>query len=122
MTPDALVDLCLSLPQAVETFPFGEETSVFKTSGNGKIFALAALAGDPLTVSLKCDPEESRALREEFPAWITPGYHLNKKHWITIVLDGHVPRELVEELLRDSHALVRPRVPRAQQRPNVDET
>ena len=122
MTPDALVDLCLSLPQAVETFPFGEETSVFKTSGNGKIFALAALASEPLTVSLKCDPEESRALREEFPLWITPGYHLNKKHWITIVLDGQVPAELVEQLLRDSHALVRPRVPRTQHRPNVAET
>ena len=113
MTPDALVDFCLSLPQAVETFPFGEETSVFKTSGNGKIFALSALAGDPLTVSLKCDPEESRALREEFPQRITPGYHLNKKHWVTILLDGHVPSDLVEQLLRDSHALVRPRVPRA---------
>ena len=113
MTPDALVDLCLSLPQVIETFPFGEETSVFKTCGNGKIFALTALASEPLTVSLKCNPEEARALREEFPHWITPGYHLNKKHWITIVLDGHVPVELVEQLLRDSHALVRPRVPRA---------
>ncbi|MDJ0324851.1 MmcQ/YjbR family DNA-binding protein [Cryobacterium sp. PH31-AA6] len=113
MTPDALVEFCLSLPQAVETFPFGAETSVFKTQGNGKIFALSALAGDPLTVSLKCDPEESRALREEFPDRITPGYHLNKKHWITVVLDGQVEDALVEQLLRDSHALVRPRVPRA---------
>jgi predicted DNA-binding protein (MmcQ/YjbR family) len=113
MTPDALVEFCLSLPQATETFPFGEETSVFKTSGNGKIFALSALAGEPLSVSLKCDPEESRALREEFPGHITPGYHLNKKHWITIVLDGFVDEELVRQLLRDSHALVRPTVPRA---------
>jgi len=113
MTPDALVEFCLSLPQAVETFPFGVETSVFKTQGNGKIFALSALAGEPLTVSLKCDPEESRALREEFPDRITPGYHLNKKHWITVVLDGQVEDALVEQLLRDSHALVRPRVPRA---------
>lgn len=112
MTPDALVAFCLSLPQAIETFPFGEETSVFKTSGNGKIFALTALAGEPLTVTLKCDPEESRALREEFPEQITPGYHLNKKHWITIVLGGDVEDELVEQLLRDSHALVRPKVPR----------
>jgi len=112
MTPDSLLEFCLSLPQATETFPFGEETSVFKTSGNGKIFALAALAGEPLTVSLKCDPEESRALREEFPEQITPGYHLNKKHWITIVLGGDVDDELVRQLLRDSHALVRPKVPR----------
>ena len=131
MTPDALADLCLSLPQAVETFPFGEETSVFKTSGNGKIFALTALSGDPFTVSLKCDPAESRALREEFSAHIAPGYHLNKKHWITIVLGGAapntsvpgvggqgegVPDEFVEQLVRDSHALVRPPVPRASAR------
>ncbi|WP_022883788.1 MmcQ/YjbR family DNA-binding protein [Glaciibacter superstes] len=112
MTPDALVEFCLSLPQATESFPFGEETSVFKTSGNGKIFALSALGSRSFSVSLKCDPEEGRALREEFPQHITPGYHLNKKHWITIVLDGFVEEELVEQLLRDSHALVRPRVPR----------
>jgi len=113
MTPDALVEFCLSLPQTTETFPFGPETSVFKTSGNGKIFALSALAGEPLSVSLKCDPEESRALREEFPQHITPGYHLNKKHWITVVLDGGVDDDLVRQLLHDSHALVRPKVPRA---------
>lgn len=112
MTPDAFVEFCLSLPQVIETFPFGEETSVFKTSGDGKIFALSALADEPLTISLKCDPEESRALREEFPQQITPGYHLNKKHWITIVPGGKVNDELVEQLLRDSHALVRPKVPR----------
>lgn len=112
MTPDGLVDFCLGLPQATETFPFGPETSVFKTSGNGKIFALSALAGEPFSVSLKCDPEESRALREEFAQHITPGYHLNKKHWITVVLDGFNDDDLVEHLLRDSHALVRPRVPR----------
>ncbi|TFC99501.1 MmcQ/YjbR family DNA-binding protein [Cryobacterium sinapicolor] len=115
MTPDALADFCLSLPQAIETFPFGEETSVFKTSGNGKIFALSALAGEPFTVSLKCDPDESRALREEFPKQITPGYHLNKKHWITIMLDEHLDDALVEQLLRDSHALVRPKTPRARE-------
>lgn len=122
MTPDALRGFCLSLPQAVETFPFGPETSVFKTSGNGKIFALSALAGEPFSVSLKCDPEDGKALREEFPQQITPGYHLNKKHWITILLEGvgddaahreaRVDDELVEQLLRESHALVRPKVPR----------
>lgn len=112
MTPDALAEFCLLLPQAIETFPFDEETSVFKTSGNGKIFALSALASEPLSVSLKCDPDESEALRAEYPQ-ITPGYHLNKRHWITIVLDGHVPDDLVEELIRASHALVRPKAPPA---------
>jgi predicted DNA-binding protein (MmcQ/YjbR family) len=112
MTPDSLRDFCLALPQATETFPFGEETSVFKTSGNGRVFALSRLARDPLSVSLKVDPEDSIALRAEFPQ-ITPGYHLNKKHWITVVVDGVVPDELVEALLRGSHDLVRPRIPRA---------
>jgi predicted DNA-binding protein (MmcQ/YjbR family) len=111
MNSDALQDFCLALPQAIETFPFGFETSVFKTSGNDKIFALSALDEEPLTVSLKLDPEESLALQAEY-AQITPGYHLNKKHWVTIVLDGKVPDDLVERLLRESHGLVRPKVPR----------
>ena len=111
MTPDALLEFCLSLPQAVETFPFGEETSVFRTSGNDKIFALSSLGSEPLKVSLKCDPEDGEALRAEFPQ-ITPGYHLNKRHWITVVLDGHVPDALVEQLIRGSHALVQPKMPR----------
>ena len=118
MTPDQLASFCLSLPQAIETYPFGEQTTVFKTSGAdrngaGKIFALSVLDAEPFTVSLKCDPEEGKALREEFPTHITPGYHLNKKHWLTIVLDGTLDDALIEQLVRDSHALVRPKVPRA---------
>jgi predicted DNA-binding protein (MmcQ/YjbR family) len=114
MTPADLREYCLALPQATETFPFNEGLSVFKTSGNGKVFALSALSDQPFSVSLKCDPEDSIALREEFPA-ITPGYHLNKRHWITIVLDAGVPDELVEQLISGSHDLVRPRVARSQQ-------
>jgi predicted DNA-binding protein (MmcQ/YjbR family) len=112
MTPDELRELCLTLPQAIETFPFGEETSVFKTSGNDKLFAVCALDAEPLSATLKCDPEESLALQEEF-SQITPGYHMNKKHWITVVLDSVIPDDLVEQLVRGSHALVRPRVPRS---------
>ena len=111
MTPEQLTEVCLALPQAFESFPFGEDTSVFKTSGNGKVFALSSLGTSPLSVSLKVDPEDSIALREQY-AGITPGYHLNKKHWISIALDGSVPDDLVEELIRGSHALVRPKVPR----------
>ena len=111
VTPADLKDFCLSLEQAIETFPFDEETSVFKTSGNNKVFALTALASSPLTVALKVDPEDSVALRAEFPQ-ITPGYHLNKKHWITILIDGAVPDDLIEDLLRGSHDLVRPKRPR----------
>jgi predicted DNA-binding protein (MmcQ/YjbR family) len=111
MSPDELRDVCLGLPQAEETFPFDFETSVFKTSGNGRIFALSALADVPLTVSLKVDPEEGLSLRAQYPQ-ITPGYHLNKKHWITIDLVAGVPDTLVEQLIHDSHALVRPKAPR----------
>ena len=118
MTPDALREFCLSLPQATETFPFDEDNSVFKTSGNNKIFAISHLTAVPLTISLKCDPEDSIALRAEFPD-IVPGYHLNKKHWITVVVGAGVPDELVEDLIRGSHDLVRPRVPRAR---NVADT
>ena len=110
MTPDELRELCLALPQATETFPFDDENSVFKTSGNNKIFAISHLADKPLRISVKVDPEDSIALQAEFPQ-ITPGYHLNKKHWITIVVDG-VPDELVEQLVHESHALVRPKVER----------
>ncbi|TBN56635.1 MmcQ/YjbR family DNA-binding protein [Glaciihabitans arcticus] len=112
MTPDELLEFCLALPQAVETYPFGEETTVFKTEGNGKIFALTSLAASPLSVSLKIDPADSLALQADYPA-ITPGYHLNKKHWVSVVLDGSVPTQLVEEMIRGSHALVRPRIPKA---------
>jgi predicted DNA-binding protein (MmcQ/YjbR family) len=112
MNASELREFCLSLPQSEESFPFGEETSVFKTTGNGKIFALTALEGSPLNVSLKVDPEDGIALRSEFPG-IIPGYHLNKKHWITVALDGGVPDDLVEDLLRESHSLVKPKVPRA---------
>ncbi len=120
MTPDELASFCLNLPQAIETYPFGDQTTVFKTSGNDKIFALSVLDAAPLTVSLKCDPEEGKALREEFPTHITPGYHLNKKHWLTLVLDGTLDDTLVEQLLRDSHTLVRPKLPRAPRTASTD--
>jgi len=107
MTPDALLEFCLALPQSEETYPFGEETTVFKVAG--KIFALTAIGATPLSVSLKIDPADSLALQADYPA-ITPGYHLNKKHWITVVLDGSVPEELVEEMIRGSYWLVRPKL------------
>ncbi len=112
MTPEELRDVCLGLPQAVETFPFSPELSVFRTSGNDRIFALTDLGAAPLKISLKVDPHDSLSLRAEFPD-ITPGYHLNKKHWITVVVGAGVPDDLVDELIRGSHELVRPRVPRA---------
>jgi predicted DNA-binding protein (MmcQ/YjbR family) len=106
MKPDDIREFCLAFPNAVEEFPFGEETTVFKVSR--KMFALGPFDAKPLKLTLKCDPEDSIALREEFPKQITTGYHLNKKHWITITVDA-LPDDLVEDLISASYALVRPR-------------
>lgn len=111
MKPDALKAACLDLTGAVETFPFNLETSVFKVGG--KIFALTALDASPLSVSLKCDPELALRLRAQYPA-ITGGWHLNKRHWNTVLLDGSVPQKLVREMIEDSYDLVVSSLPRSQ--------
>jgi predicted DNA-binding protein (MmcQ/YjbR family) len=94
---------CLRHEGAIEDFPFGPETSVFKVAG--KIFALSALDGAPLEVSVKCDPDLAVELRRTYPE-IRPGYHLNKRHWNTIMLDGALPDQLVRDLIEDSYDLV----------------
>jgi predicted DNA-binding protein (MmcQ/YjbR family) len=94
----------------VEEFPFGPETSVFKVAG--KMFALSALRSRPLRVSLKCEPEIAEQLRAGYEA-IRPGYHLNKRHWNTITLDGSVPDRLVRDMIEDSYDLVVSALPRA---------
>ena len=103
MTADALRTSCLARPGAREEFPFGEQTSVFKVAG--KMFALSALQSRPLRVSVKCEPDLAEGLRVTYPA-IRPGYHLNKRHWVTVTLDGSVPDETVLELVEDSYDLV----------------
>lgn len=94
---------CAALPGSAETFPFDATTLVFKVGG--KMYALTGITGDPVTLSLKVRPEHGEELRAEHPA-ITPGYHLNKRHWITVTLDGTVPDDLLRDLLTGSHALV----------------
>jgi predicted DNA-binding protein (MmcQ/YjbR family) len=103
MDAKALRTWCLEQPGAIEEFPFGPETSVFKVAR--KIFAISALDRAPLNVSVKCEPELAIALRRSYPA-IRPGYHLNKRHWNTITLDGSLPDDLVPDLIEDSYALV----------------
>jgi predicted DNA-binding protein (MmcQ/YjbR family) len=102
---------CLGLPGASEEFPFGDEVSVFKVGG--KMFALCSLdARPPPQLSVKCDPELAAQLRSAYPA-IRPGYHLSKRHWNTITLDGSLPDELVTDLLGDSYDLVVASLPKA---------
>lgn len=94
---------CLAQSGAVEDFPFGPEHSVFKVGG--KMFALSTLERTPLEVSAKCEPELALQLRDTYTA-IRPGYHLNKRHWNTITLDGSLSDQLVRELIADSYDLV----------------
>jgi len=106
VTAAQLRRLCLKLAEAEETFPFGPETSVFKVGG--KMFALSPLQREPLTVSVKCEPELGEQLRGTYEE-IEPGYHLNKRHWLTVTCGGEVSDELVLQLVAGSYELVAPR-------------
>jgi len=88
---------------AEETYPFGARTSVFKV--RGKIFAIASLDTDPPSISLKCEPDLAAQLRNDHAA-IMPGYHLNKRHWNTVVHDGSVPAQLLRDMVEDSYDLI----------------
>jgi predicted DNA-binding protein (MmcQ/YjbR family) len=110
MTPDELRDRCLAFLGTEETFPFGPDHSVFKVAG--KIFALSRLTQDPLRVSLKCEPPLAEQLREAHAA-VIPGYHLNKRHWNTVIIDGSLPDDMIGDMVEDSYDLVVSRLPRA---------
>ncbi|HXD55793.1 MAG TPA: MmcQ/YjbR family DNA-binding protein [Solirubrobacteraceae bacterium] len=108
-----LRNCCLSFAGAEETFPFGPRTSVFKVAG--KMFALSALGAESLSVSLKCEPPLAEALRAAH-ADVLPGYHLNKRHWNTVNLEGTLPDKTVRDMIEDSYDLVVSRLPRARRR------
>ena len=111
MTPRALQKLCLGFPGAYEDFPFGPEHSVFKVEK--KLFAISALGSSPLTVSLKCEPELAEQLRGSYPDSVAPGYHLNKRHWNTVLCDGSLPDAMVRDMVEDSYDLIVAAMPRA---------
>ena len=102
MNIETIREFCISKKGATEGFPFGEDTLVFKA--DGKIFALVNLDGE-LSINLKCDPEVALELRERY-ASVTPGYHMNKKHWNTINLDGTVPDKEVFSWIDHSYDLI----------------
>ncbi|MET7364621.1 MmcQ/YjbR family DNA-binding protein [Streptomyces sp. NPDC005566] len=110
MTPQELRAFCLEFNASAEEFPFGPETSVFKVLG--KVFALSALDARPLTVNLKCDPDDAVRLREKHTA-IVPGWHMNKRHWNTVTVSG-LPGRTVRELIEDSYDLVVAGLPKAE--------
>ena len=104
-----LYDYCINKTGAIEDYPFDEKTLVFKVGG--KMFALTGVETLPPRVNLKCDPERALELRERYEA-IQPGYHMNKKHWNTVLLDGSIPEDLVCELIDHSYELVLASLPK----------
>jgi len=104
MNRKSLTTLCRSMTGATETFPFDPDVPVFKAP-NGKMFAIVTERSGSLEVSLKCEPALGEALRAQYDG-VQPGYHLNKRHWITVTLDGDVPDKRVRELVLDSYELV----------------
>ena len=94
---------CLSLPSVTEDFPFDETTLAFRI-GN-KIFALMSLDAEPLSINLKCSPDRAIELRETYSS-IIPGFHMNKKHWNTVYIDGSLDEKLVQNLIQHSYELV----------------
>ena len=102
MNIESYRSFCLSKKGVTEEFPFGEETIVFKVMG--KMFALSDVI-EFTSINLKCDPETGAELRERYPA-VQPGYHMNKKHWITVAMDGSVPEKLIKAWIEASYELV----------------
>ena len=103
MNIETLREYCLSKVGAEETFPFGPDTLVYKV--NGKVFLITGLDQEQLSFNVKCDPDKAIELREEFDC-VRPGWHMNKKHWNTIVVDGSVSNKQLKEWIDHSYDLV----------------
>ena len=103
MNRDEVREYCLSMKGAVSEFPFGPDAEVFKVMG--KMFALIPVSANTVSISLKCDPVLAEVLRENYAA-VIPGYHLNKRHWNTVVIDGTIPPDEINEMIDNSYQLV----------------
>lgn len=97
------IEFCLKLQGVEETTPFGPDALVYKVGG--KMFALTSPDGVPPRVNLKCDPDRAVELRDRYES-VIPGYHMNKRHWNTVILDGSVADDLLQELIQHSYELV----------------
>lgn len=109
MNVETIREYAIGKDGAEEGFPFGESTLVFKVAG--KIFLLLSLDADPLTFNAKCDPDHAQELREQHEC-IVPGYHMNKKHWNTVIVDGTLPAREIKALIDESYDLVKPKAKR----------
>ena len=103
MNIEELREYCIAKPFVEESFPFDEETMVFKVMG--KAFLLTGISAQPLRFNVKCNPEEAIELREQHSC-VIPGYHMNKQHWNTIVCDGTVSKKLIKQWIDNSYRLI----------------
>jgi predicted DNA-binding protein (MmcQ/YjbR family) len=113
MNVESFRDYCLSKPAATESTPFGPEDIVFKVEG--KMFALLALDEVPPASNLKCHPDLALELRDRYEQ-VRPGYHMNKKHWNTVVLDGVIPEREIGKMIDHSYELVVQSLPKAKRK------
>ena len=112
MDVESLREYCLSKREVTEEFPFGDSTLVYKIKG--KVFLLASLDRTPLQFNVKSDPDKAIELRETYDS-VRPGYHMNKKHWNTVIADGTLPGKKLKELIDDSYTLVVMSLPKKSQ-------
>jgi predicted DNA-binding protein (MmcQ/YjbR family) len=105
MNVEELREYVLQKPLATEGFPFGDNVIVFKV--NNKIFLLLPLDTDQLQFNVKCDPDRAIELREAYPESVLPGYHMNKKHWNTVIADGRLSKKQLLQMVDDSYSLVK---------------
>ncbi len=105
MDIEQIRDYALSLEQVTEGFPFGETVLVFKVQG--KIFLLLPMDSDGLQFNVKCEPELAIELRENYPDTVLPGYHMNKRHWNTVIVDGRLSGKQIREMIASSYQLVK---------------
>lgn len=103
MNIETIREYCLAKENVEETLPFGPDTLVYKV--NGKVFLLMGMDNPDLRFNVKCDPDKALELREQYHA-VQPGYHMNKKHWNTVLVDGSVKSDLLREWIDDSYNLV----------------
>ena len=112
MDVEQIREYCLSRAGTEEALPFGPDTLVFKV--NGKIFLLLSLDARPVQFNVKCNPEKAEELREEYDC-VLPGYHMNKKHWNTVIADGSVSMKLLKEWIDHSYELVKGKAKKGKQ-------
>lgn len=106
MNVEQIREYCIAKADCEESFPFGPDTLVFKVQG--KIFLLLSLDSSPVSFNVKCDPDKAEELREQYDC-VKPGYHMNKKHWNTITVDGSASTKLLKEWIDHSYELVAPK-------------